>query len=965
VHKVLIIFLIILFSAPLFAQQESEVYKNYSINQRIELLKTSQSDDYAVGLQVKGKLANVLTNFGEISSFHVASPSLEWPAFGEGQDDEQQYGWGINLMMGYNGDVIESFQDPASNLIDRDWHPADEDLFSGNVTVSEDDLTPIMATSDNRETWPLKGGEPFWPGIFRGDTSGTIYTGEFTSERDLYSVYTDNGNQTPYGIRVEQTAYSFARRYAEDFLVYRFNIKNTSDKRLEDLYPGMMAQFLIDFDNHDLIDFIDTNNDGQKDFIYMWDQDNSPREPWSKVGYIGLLVVNSPNQNGITNFHYFHDDFIPSSDDMFWRLLTSDTTGLPDTTKQIYFHGDNINLDDISFAPGLDPEGNEAGAEITWSISSGPVTLAPGDSIPLEIAIVCGDNLDDLLANVNWIRFLANNAWNGSNPPDPPTVEAFSDNKKVAISWDDISEKSKDNINGLYDFEGYKVYRSSDRGVTWGRKITDNRGNFIGFEPVAQFDLDNTISGADPISNSYLGNNSGLNHTFVDTNVVNGLEYWYTVTAYDQGDAINQVESLESALGLTVAEKNVVSAIPVASPSNFDPGLISAEMLRPDSGITDAEVSVEVIDTKLLKDRNYKINFTEKVAILDGDDTLDVVSTLSLSDADTKEILIESFPISEDGNDNIPVVDGFKLKIKDSPPGTISQWTHVNGDTSTFRWDTMPWGANDVEVVYTDYSFKIVIDTTVAGGLMAPWYDLWLEEFPNADHLALANLPDSIIQLVTTTEIHLPLKVYMISFDDPIDVSNNTQLGEFLSSPFGLLSPIGWDLIPGGAGQISSFPFPDRIIMEYITADSDTHGVRLVTDNGPAEAIPPSHGDEYTIRILNPISENVVYTFSTQAGSYNNVAKDNLEKIKVVPNPFFVTSSFDDQVMFTNLPGKCEIKIYNVVGDLIRVLHHSDLSSSEFWDLKNQQGLDVAYGLYVYLIKSDSEKRTGKFSIIR
>jgi hypothetical protein len=81
-------------------------------------------------------LANVLTNFGQISSFHVFAPSLEWPAFGEGQDDEHQYGWGVDLMIGYNGDVIESFQDPASNLISRDWHAADENLYSGNVTVS-------------------------------------------------------------------------------------------------------------------------------------------------------------------------------------------------------------------------------------------------------------------------------------------------------------------------------------------------------------------------------------------------------------------------------------------------------------------------------------------------------------------------------------------------------------------------------------------------------------------------------------------------------------------------------------------------------------------------------------------------------------------------------------------------------------------------------------------------------------
>ncbi|MCK5345394.1 MAG: hypothetical protein KAR20_18420, partial [Candidatus Heimdallarchaeota archaeon] len=357
------IFAMILVSSILNGQvEEREVFKKFSTGRFIEIQKPYQNANFAVGIQAKGKLANVLTNFGQISNFHVFAPSLEWPAFGEGQDDEQQYGRGVDFMIGINGNVIESFQDPASNLISREWQPVNENLYSGNVTVNETDQTPIMATSDNRDTWPLgASGEPFWPGLFRQDSSGAIFPGEFTSERDIFCVFSDEGNDTQYGIRVEQTAYSFTRRYAEDFLVYRFNVKNTSTDTLHDIYPGMMVQFLIDFDNHDLINFIDSNNDGQKDFIYMWDQNLTPRDPWSKVGYIGLMVVTSPNNNGITNFHYFHDEFTPSKDKDFWTLLTSDTVGLPDTIKTRYFHGSDYRIDDVSLAPQLDPEGLNRG----------------------------------------------------------------------------------------------------------------------------------------------------------------------------------------------------------------------------------------------------------------------------------------------------------------------------------------------------------------------------------------------------------------------------------------------------------------------------------------------------------------------------------------------------------------------------------------------------------------------------
>jgi len=165
----------------------------------------------------------------------------------------------------------------------------------------------------------------------------------------------------------------------------------------------------------------------------------------------------------------------------------------------------------------------------------GPLTLGPSDSTQMEIAVICGDDKQDLLDNAEWVWFLAENAWNGSNPPASPEVQAFSGDGKVTITWNSAAENSIDNINGQQDFEGYKIYRSTDQGRSWGEVVTDSRGNFKSFQPLAQFDLNNDITGNDPISNMYLGKDTGLKHTFVDSTVVNGIEYWYAVTAYDQG----------------------------------------------------------------------------------------------------------------------------------------------------------------------------------------------------------------------------------------------------------------------------------------------------------------------------------------------------------------------------------------------------------------------------------------------
>ncbi|MFQ5583452.1 MAG: hypothetical protein ACE5GL_03340, partial [Calditrichia bacterium] len=925
-------------------RQESMDYKKYSTGRFVEILKPFQSGDYAVGIQAKGKLADVITNFGQIANFHVFAPALEWPAFGEGQDDEQQYGWGVDFMIGIDGDVIESFLDPASNIISREWQPVDENLYSGNVTVSETDQTPIMATSDNVETWPIgAGGDPFWPGLFRRDSSGTVFKGEFTSERDLFCIFDDKGNETQYGLRVEQTAYSFTRSYAEDFLVYRFNVKNTSTDTLRDIYPGMMVQFLIDFDNFDLINFIDSNDDGRRDLIYMWDSDGIPQEPWSKVGYISYLVVSSPANNGITNFHFFHDEFTPSEDEEFWRLLTSDTLGLPDTIKARYFHGDDVRIDDVSLAPQLDPDGLGRGGEITWTYSMGPVSIAPADSVAWEIAIVLGDDEQDLLKNVDWVWFLANNNWNGSNPPESPEVETYAGDGQVTVTWDsDRSENSRDNVNGTRDFEGYKVYRSIDHGKTWGKIITNSVGDFVGFKPLAQFDLINGITGNDPISGKYLGNDTGIKHTFVDTTVSNGIEYWYTVTAYDRGDSLNKVESLESSLGLTVDEINVSAATPGKKPSNLNPGMVEGgNVLKPVEGITGAEVFVEIIDVTELKDRTYQITFREDTPVIENNDTTEFITTFTLTDANSGEILLFEHPLTDESGDNIPVIDGFRLSLIDIESGISSiGWTKVLGDTSTFDWYTEKRTNSNQEIgeeIAGIEDFKIVVVDTSEGSNVV--------------------LTDGVFGHIIHSYIKIPIKVFLVTDpDNPVDVSKYTEVFDlrvqFPTSS--LLGPLGWDLIPGGAGYNPIF---GEVWPDIIALNSDslwTSHIWLKTQNGPDTAKAPSVGDEFTIKTVKSLNNNVVYRFTTKASAFSETSENELKNVKVVPNPFFVTSAFSDRVMFTNLPDRCKIKIFNVSGDLIRSLEHNDNSGSAYWDLKNDAGLAVAYGLYIYVIETEN-----------
>ncbi len=79
-----------------------------------------------------------------------------------------------------------------------------------------------------------------------------------------------------------------------------------------------------------------------------------------------------------------------------------------------------------------------------------------------------------------------------NTPPISPTVYFKADSGRVILNWDgDASMASIDGLSGYYDFEGFRIYKSQDGGLTWGG--ADDKvyygGNFVGWKPYVQFDL--------------------------------------------------------------------------------------------------------------------------------------------------------------------------------------------------------------------------------------------------------------------------------------------------------------------------------------------------------------------------------------------------------------------------------------------------------------------------------------------
>jgi len=892
--------------------------------------------DKALGISDKGELSNVTSNFGLISYHHYFTPAFHW---NNAAPFPQQYCVGFGFCAARNDTVVESF-----DHVTPEWAPLEGSygtLYSGEVTSS--DGTPIVATSDNIETWPWVAGERVWPGPFRRDSTGQEVEGEFTSDQDLFFILND---QDVFGLQVDQSVYSYGRIYAQDFLFYDFNIYNTRNATLDDIYLGFRCKLRCDYD---MQDYIGLYRDSTVTFVYYWDADGVPQDPWESVGMIGIGFLNQQ----ITDFHYYQKEDEPDAnyDNMYYPIIISDPSD-PDIDPALFFHGADMHIDDPSLVQALPPESTSA---YNFIVSSGPRTFAPNDTMQLTIVVVCGEDSLDLFSNLSMALVMADNYFLGSGPPLPPVVYGVPGEKRATLYWEsEPSESSSDIITGKDDFEGYKIYRSEDQGATWGKEITNNKGEVVGYVPIAQFDLRDSIFGIDPaFPYQSLGEETGLKHTFVDSSVYNGIEYWYCVAAYDQGNQVlDSLEpSYENPKGRPQAA-NIVSVIPARMASGYVPAYIQGgDTLQSVGSPCEGLAIVSILDPGQLQAHDYEITFNDSLF----EDTAWVDSvTFNLIDLTSGDTLFAFAQLSDSSLDNIPSVDGFRLTLQNCGSGVkFLGWTDVASDTCTFDWWTGYVGS--MGPIYTYISgisdFRIVVDHT---------------------NPANAQIEDGFGG--TYPPIQIPIRVYDITDSlNPVDVSDSTWLLDFAYAFPGnpLFGPEGWDLIPGGAGYN-----PDPTGTEYGFVDqigcwnANGDAVYFATQNGPDTETPPSEGDEFTILTFKPFSSSVKYEFTIIAFSIDTEQID-LNAVRVVPNPYMLHSKYestpyDRRLMFANLPQQCEIQIYNIAGEHIKTIQHTNNLGYEYWDLRTKYGLEVAYGLYVFVVKNDAQtKAKGKFVIIK
>lgn len=89
----------------------------------------------------------------------------------------------------------------------------------------------------------------------------------------------------------------------------------------------------------------------------------------------------------------------------------------------------------------------------------------------------------------------------------------------------------------------------------------------------------------------------------------------------------------------------------------------------------------------------------------------------------------------------------------------------------------------------------------------------------------------------------------------------------------------------------------------------------------------------------------------------------SISNAKVFPNPF-QSSKGHTEIKFTNIPEGTRIKIYTIVGQLVKELF-ADSTGRASWDVKNSSGKEVASDIYLAMIEGTGGKKILKVGVQR
>jgi hypothetical protein len=938
------------------------------------LLKQQGQSDRRQGIHSGNQIRTLFYNYGTIG-FPYTQPGVEWP---KGSNHNYIFEFGVIAA----AEVVDAFGDTVQIVDDGiiggrageggdvaptgevwGWQPLPGFAAEGQngIAMSDDPSTWPDSWPNRPESWDGEWIGEYGKGLVIADQESYYVMDDRDNKEFAYFPFINDSSRRGLGLQVEVRGYQWSQTLAEDCIFWVFEVTNTSDKDLEKVVFGMYG----DADVGGAEDWSDDDSffDVDRDMVYQWDNDN--RGIWGgEVGYFGFKYLESPGNpfdgidndgDGLTDER--RDDNIDNDGD--WRADRDDvgadgvedtddegegdgrpTHGEPNFDETDIDESDQIGLtsfnsfvwpsvrvaDDLEMwnrlMSGNFPQPAQT-VDIVFLYGSGNFKLEAGQTQRFSIALLLGENQKDLFRNADVVQKIYNSNYRFAKAPDKPTMTAVAGDGEVTLYWDSKAELSVDPVSGD-DFEGYRIYRATDPGFNEVRTITDGDGNLTLYEPIAQFDLDNNVSGFHPVDFNgvkyYLGNNSGLQHSWKDTTVINGLTYYYAVVSYDRGDTLALIPPTEctKVIGIDEASNlkpdiNTAIVTPNNLPTNYSGPSFSQEVQRV-RGKGTGLIDLRIIDPNKIEDNaTYEIAFYDSISV-------NFAYQVNKVDGNSTEVKIGASSLFE-GEDANPVFDGIQLFVTDDPleydpknTGWINGESNYSHDSGLFLNGIME--SADYEIRFGDGREDDIF------GVPAP-FDVWnvTEDRPNRFAL----------------------------IDNDVDKT--------------------WSL-------------GDDIV--FLQGESGTVTTWKVTFKEPADssaaAIAPEAGDIFYFATYKPFAHGDVFSFSTKAaGILNEGPKSLLDNIAVIPNPYVATNITEPvnnlqsgrgerRISFINIPAGATIRIFTITGNLVKTLQNdSGLDSGTItWDLLSKDNIGVAFGVYIYHVDAPGiGTKISKFALIK
>ncbi|MCJ7507268.1 MAG: T9SS type A sorting domain-containing protein, partial [candidate division Zixibacteria bacterium] len=153
-------------------------------------------------------------------------------------------------------------------------------------------------------------------------------------------------------------------------------------------------------------------------------------------------------------------------------------------------------------------------------------------------------------------------------------------------------------------------------------------------------------------------------------------------------------------------------------------------------------------------------------------------------------------------------------------------------------------------------------------------------------------------------------------------------------------------------------------LVYYFQLDSDTQFTNPVQSGGVVE------GSAITSWIVANSLSKGNYCWRARAFDGSNFSRWSeagrftvAPEVYVYPNPF-KPSSGDENITFTNIPLGSDIKIATLDGKLVKKFTNTQ-DNEIIWDAKNQEGKDVASGVYLYFVDFPGGSTSGKIVVVR